>query len=46
MTVDDLESNIGLFADETSLSLEIDNPDISGMQLQSDIDTIIEWAQK
>ena len=46
MTVDDLESNIGLFADETSLSLEIDYPDICGMQLQSDIDKIIEWAQK
>ena len=30
--IDDLESNISLFADDTSLSLEIDNPDICGMQ--------------
>ena len=44
--VDDLESNISLFADDTSLTLEIDNPDICGMQLQSDIDRITEWAQK
>ena len=44
--VDDLESNISLFADDTSLSLEIDNPDICAMQLQSDIDKITEWAQK
>ena len=42
--VDDLESNISLFADDTSLSLEIDNPDICGMQLQSDINKITEWA--
>ena len=31
---------------DTSLSLEIDNPDICGMQLQPDIDKSTEWAQK
>ena len=41
-----MESDIGLFADDTSLSLEIDNPDIYGMQLQSDIYKITERAQK
>ena len=44
--VGDLESNIGLFADDMNLSLEIDNPDICGMQLQSNIDKITEWAKK
>ena len=28
------------------LSLEIDNPDVCGMQLQSDIDNITEWSKK
>ena len=37
---------MSLLADDISLSLESDNPDICGMQLLSDIDKITEWAQK
>ena len=38
--VDNLESNINLFADDTSLSLETDNPDSCWAKLQSDINKI------
>ena len=43
--VDNLESNINLFADDTSLSLEVDNPDSCWAKLQSDINKINDWAQ-
>ena len=44
--VDNLESVINLFADDTSLSIENDNPIISGAILQSDIEKINNWADK
>ena len=43
--VDNLESNINLFADDTSLSLEVDNPDSCWAKLQSDINKINDWGQ-
>ena len=43
--VDNLESNINLFADDTSLSVEVDNPDSCWAKLQSDINKINDWAQ-
>ena len=43
--VDNLESNINLFADDTSLSLEVDNPDSCWAKLQSDINEINDWGQ-
>ena len=43
--VDDIQANINLFADDTSLSMIVDNPDEVGRVLQSDIDKINQWAQ-
>ena len=43
--VDNLEININLFADDTSLSLETDNPDSCWAKLQSDVNKINDWAQ-
>ena len=45
-TKDDLESVINLFADDTSLSIEIDTPNVSGAILQSEIKKIISWADR
>ena len=36
--VDDIQSNINLFADDTSLSMVVDDPTNVGNMLQSDID--------
>ena len=44
--VDDIQSNINLFADDTSLSMVVDDPTNVGNMLQSDIDKISRWAQK
>ena len=44
--VDDIQANINLFADDTSLSMIVDNPDEVERVLQSDIDKINQWAQK
>ena len=44
--VDNLESVINLFADDTSLSIEIDTPNISGAILQSDIEKINNSADR
>ena len=44
--VDNLESVINLFADDTILSIEIDTPNISGAILQSDIEKINNWADR
>ena len=44
--VDDIQSNINLFADDTSLSMVVDDPTNVGNILQSDIDKISRWAQK
>ena len=42
--VDDIQSNINLFADDTSLYLIVENPQIAATILQSDIDRISLWA--
>ena len=44
--VHDIESGINLFADDTSLSIVVDTPDISGAILQSDIDRVSSWADR
>ena len=44
--VDDIQANINLFADDTSLSIVVGDPDQVGRVLQSDIDKINQWAQK
>ena len=44
--VQDLQSNVNLFADDTSLYLVIENPQIAAQQLQSDINTITTWANR
>ena len=44
--VEDIQTNINLFADDTSLSLVVSNPAIAGTMLQTDIDKITRWAQK
>ena len=44
--VDDIQANINLFADDTSLSMVVGDPDQVGRVLQSDIDKINQWALK
>ncbi|XP_060607428.1 uncharacterized protein LOC132759634, partial [Ruditapes philippinarum] len=44
--VQDLQSNLNLFADDTSLYLVIENPQTAAQQLQSDIEIIAAWAEK
>ena len=44
--IHDIESGINLFADDTSLSIVVDTPDISGAILQSDIDKVSSWADR
>ena len=44
--VDDIQANINLFADDTSLSMVVGDPGQVGRVLQSDIDKINQWAQK
>ena len=44
--VEDIQTNINIFADDTSLSLVVSNPAIAGTILQTDIDKITLWAQK
>lgn len=44
--VQDLQSNVNLFADDTSLYLVIENPQTAAQQLQSDIEIIAAWAEK
>ena len=44
--VDDIQANINLFADGTSLSMTVGDPTDVGSILQSDIDKITDWAQK
>ena len=43
--VEDIESGINLFADDTSLSLVVRNPSDAGMILQDDINKINNWAE-
>ena len=44
--VNDIESNIDLFADDTSLSMVVGDPDTTGAILQTDINRIIDWANR
>ena len=44
--VDDIQANINLFADNTSLSMTVIDPAYVGSILQTDIDKITCWAQK
>ena len=44
--VDDIQANINLFADDTSLSVVVGDPICAGTILQSDMDKISRWAQK
>ena len=44
--VDDIQANINLFADDTSLSMTVVDPAHVGSILQTDIDKITCWAQK
>ena len=44
--VNNIDSGINLFADDTSLSMVVNNPNITGAILQKDIDTINDWAVK
>ena len=43
--VKDIQSNIRLFADDTSLYLIVDHPDLAATTLQNDISRITEWAE-
>jgi hypothetical protein len=43
--VKNIQSNIRLFADDTSLYIIVDNPVLSSITLQADIDTISSWAK-
>ena len=44
--VDDIQANVNLFADDTSLSMIVFDPLAAGPMLQTDIDKITDWAQK
>ena len=44
--VDDIQANINLFADDTSLPMVVGDPDQVERVLQSDIDKINHWAQQ
>ena len=43
--VNDIESNINLLADETSLSMVVGDPDTTGAILQTDINRITDWVK-
>ena len=44
--VDDIDATIKLFADDTSIYLEVDNPRDSAEILNGDIDKIHKWSEK
>ena len=44
--VSDIACNIRLFADDTSMYLVVENPNIAAATLQSDIDKVSNWADK
>ena len=44
--VKDKVSNINLFADDTCLSVVVNNPNVAGNLLQSDIDKVSFWANR
>lgn len=43
--VSDIHSSIRLFADDTSLYIIVDNPDAAARTLNTDLDTIHNWAE-
>ena len=43
--VKDIQSNIRLFADDTSLFIVVENPDTAAQTLNSDLDKITKWAK-
>ena len=45
-SVDDIQANINLFADDTSLSIAVGDLAHMGSILQSDIDKVTRWAQR
>ncbi len=44
--VHDIGANIRLFADDTSLSVVVENPDVAARTLNSDLTTISNWAKR
>ena len=44
--VEEIQSNINSFADDTCLSMVVGNPNAAGTILQNDINKIILWADK
>ena len=44
--VTDIGSNIRLFADDTSLSIIVENPDMAAELLNMDLEKIMEWAKR
>ena len=42
----DIDSNIRLFADDTSLYVIIEDPSVAATCLNNDLDTISQWARK
>ena len=44
--VNNIHSNVNLFADDTSLYLIVDEPIDSARQLNSDLDSIHQWAER
>ena len=44
--IEDISSDIKLFADDTSLFIEVDDPDIAAEVLNSDLDKIKIWADQ
>ena len=45
-TVEEIQSNINSFADDTCLYMVVGNPNAAGTILQNDINSIILWADK
>ena len=44
--IKDIKANIKLFADDTSLFIEVDDPNIAAEVLNSDLDKIKLWADQ
>ncbi len=44
--VEDINSNIRLFAEDTSLYAIIDDPDVNAVVMNDDLQRILEWADK
>ena len=44
--VSDIDSSVRLFADDTSLYIVVDNPNVAASCLNSDHDKISKWAEK